>query len=170
MTNEPRVDERPATPYVAIRRSVPMSGLAGVADEIPHVIERAHALGLEPDGPPFFRYDVIDMARELVVEAGIAVAREVAPGTALGDLEAGILPAGRYATVVHVGRPDTLVDATARHLRWAADAGLAFDVRPSDDGDVWGCRLERYLTDPRVEPDADRWETELAFRLADDSA
>jgi len=147
-----------------------MSGLAGVADEIPRVIERADALGLVLDGPPFFRYVVVDMARELVVEAGIPVAGEVPPGTDLGDLEAGVLPPGRYATVVHVGPPDSLEGATGQLLRWAADTGLTFDVRPGDRGDVWGCRLESYLTDPREEPDTSRWETELAFRLDGDSA
>jgi len=170
MTNEPRVAERPATPYVAVTRSVPMSGLAGVADEIPRVIGQADRLGLTVDGPPFFRYVVIDMERELVVEAGVPLTALVAAGTDLGDLEAGVLPAGRYATVVHTGHPDTLADATGRLLRWADDAGLRFDVRPGDRGDVWGCRLESYLTDPRVEPDMSRWETELAFRLADDPA
>jgi hypothetical protein len=34
-------------------------------------------------------------------------------------------------------------------------------------GGALGCRVESYLTDPRVEPDMDRWETEPAFRLAD---
>jgi len=29
------------------------------------------------------------------------------------------------------------------------------------------CRLEIYLTDPSVEPDMSKWETQLAFRLAD---
>jgi effector-binding domain-containing protein len=168
--NEHHVTERPATPYVAVTRSVPMSGLAGLADEIPHVIERADALGLTPAGPPFFRYDVIDMEGELVVEAGIPVAGAVPPGTELDDLEAGILPAGRYATVVHVGHPDSLEEATARLLRWAADTGLTFDAGPGERGEVWGCRLESYLTDPRVEPDMSRWETELAFRLGDASA
>jgi hypothetical protein len=29
------------------------------------------------------------------------------------------------------------------------------------------CRLEIYLTDPGKQPDMDKWETQLAFRLAD---
>ena len=38
---------------------------------------------------------------------------------------------------------------------------------PSADGDRWGARLEFYLTDPREEPDMSKWQTQLAFRLAD---
>ncbi|MFC8732871.1 GyrI-like domain-containing protein [Luteimicrobium sp. NPDC057192] len=170
MTNEPRVAERPPTPYVGVTRTVTMATIAEIADQIPRVIESAVALGLEPAGAPFLRYDVIDMARELVVEAGIPLAHPAPPGTPLGDLEAGALPGGRYATVVHVGHPATLADATAALLRWAADGGLAFDVLTDERGDVWGCRLESYLTDPRDEPDMSRWETELAFRLAGDPA
>jgi len=40
-------------------------------------------------------------------------------------------------------------------------------VTPTDAGDAWGARLEVFLTDPRVEPDIERWQTELAFLLAD---
>ena len=170
MTYEPRVAERPPTPYVGVTQTVTMTTIAEIADQIPRVIESAVALGLTPAGAPFLRYDVIDMARELAIEAGIPLADDVPPGTPLGDLEAGVLPGGRYATVVHVGHPATLADATGSLLRWAADAGLTFDVRTDERGDVWGCRLESYLTDPRDEPDMSRWETELAFRLAGDPA
>jgi hypothetical protein len=37
----------------------------------------------------------------------------------------------------------------------------------TDAGEVWGRRLERYLTDPAKEPDPSRWETVLEFRLQD---
>ena len=34
-------------------------------------------------------------------------------------------------------------------------------------GERWTSRLEWYLTDPAQEPDMTKWQTELAFRLAD---
>jgi hypothetical protein len=52
-------------------------------------------------------------------------------------------------------------------LDWAAEQGLTWDVSPSEDGDRWGARLEFYLTDPAEEPDMSKWQTQLAFRLAD---
>jgi len=82
-------------------------------------------------------------------------------------VQAGILPAGRYATLRHTGAPDTLVAATIVLRDWAAAEGLKWDVSQSADGEVWGCRLENYLTDPAVEPDLAKWVTELAYRLAD---
>jgi hypothetical protein len=66
-----------------------------------------------------------------------------------------------------VGAPETLAGATASLLDWAAAEGLAFDMSPSPEGERWGCRLEIYLTDPRDQPDMNKWETRLAFRLAD---
>jgi effector-binding domain-containing protein len=121
------------------------------------------ARGLAPAGAPFFKYNVIDMTRELEVEAGVPVA---APVDGDGTVLFGVLPAGRYATLTHVGHPSELVDATKALLDWAAGQGLSWDVSPGDRGERWGSRLEIYLTDPSVEPDMSKWETELAFRLA----
>jgi effector-binding domain-containing protein len=104
------------------------------------------------------------MERLLEIEAGVPVAAHVAPE---GDIRSGVLPAGRYVTVTHVGHPDELAGVTGDVLDWAARQGLAWDVTQTADGQRWGCRLEVYNTDPRVEPDMAKWETELWFRLAD---
>ena len=104
------------------------------------------------------------MARELEIEAGVPLAAAVD-----GDdhVVAGVLPAGRYATVTHTGHPSELVDVTGALLDWAAEQGLTWDISPAEDGDRWGARVEFYLTDPREEPDMSKWQTQLAFRLAD---
>jgi len=104
------------------------------------------------------------MARELEMEAGVPVATATD-----GDdqMVAGVLPAGQYATLTHVGHPSELMAATKALLDWAAEQGLTWDVTPSEDGDRWACRLENYLTDPRQEPDMNKWVTQLAFKLAD---
>ncbi len=107
---------------------------------------------------------MIDMDRQLEVEAGVPV---VTPVQADGDVVAGVLPAGRYATVLHVGHPSELVGATGALLDWGAGEGLKWGTSPGADGDHWACRLEIYLTDPQQEPDMSKWETLLAFRLAD---
>jgi hypothetical protein len=60
-----------------------------------------------------------------------------------------------------------LINVTADLLRWAADRDLVFDQHAGPEGEVWGCRLEIYETDPDDEPDMNRWVTTLAFRLAD---
>jgi len=85
--------------------------------------------------------------------------------TVEGDeqIQAGVLPAGDYATVVHTGHPDTLITATRDLLNWAEKEGLDWDA----DGRTWGCRLEEYLSDPAEVSDMNQWQTRLAFRLRD---
>jgi effector-binding domain-containing protein len=121
------------------------------------------ARGLEPAGAPFWRYNVIDMARKLEVDVAVPVAAAVD-----GDdhVVSGVLPAGRYATLTHVGHPSELAGVTKTLLDWAAGEGLTWDMSLGEDGERWGARLEIYLTDPSEEPDMSKWVTELAFRLA----
>lgn len=158
----PTVVERPAQPYVAIRGAVTMTTIGRVADRFDEVFGLLGRQGVEPAGPPFLRYRVIDMERQLVLEAGVPVASDV---EVEGDVLLDELPAGRYAEVTHHGHPDGLVDATAALLAWAETQGLIWDVRESPDGEVWGSRLERYVDEPG-RPMED-WDTELSFRLAD---
>jgi effector-binding domain-containing protein len=78
----------------------------------------------------------------------------------------GVLPAGRYATVMHVGHPSQLAGATKALMDWATAQGLSWDAWPDGGGERWASRLEIYLSDPAQEPDMSRWQTELACRLA----
>jgi hypothetical protein len=50
---------------------------------------------------------------------------------------------------------------------WPAGQGLSWDMSPGEAGERWGSRLEIYLTDPSQEPDMSKWQTQLAFKLAD---
>jgi effector-binding domain-containing protein len=165
MLTEPEVITRKAQPYVAIRASVTMQTLGMILPELhPQVFAWLGEHGIAPAGPPFWKYNVIDMERALEVEVGAPVATAVD-----GDdrVLAGVLPAGRYVTLRHTGHPDGLYDATASLLDWAKQQNLAFDVSQTEDGEWWAARLEIYETDPAVEPDMTKWTTQLAFRLAD---
>ena len=164
MNAEPEVTQRAAQPYAGISAWVPMAAVGSLADRIPEIFGRLGARGIAPAGPPFFRYHVIDMSRELLVEAGVPVVSAVDDD---GEIRGGILPGGRFAVMTHTGPPDTLVAATAALLEWAEAHGLAWDVAHVDEGEKWGCRMESYLTDPAEQPDMTQWQTQLAFRLAD---
>jgi RNA polymerase sigma-70 factor (ECF subfamily) len=160
----PEIQERAAQPYVAVRRTVTMTTIPEIADKLPVVFGWLGAQGIAPAGPPFLRYNVIDMARELEMEAGIPVATEVEGD---GEVHGGVLPAGRYATALHHGHPEGLADATRDLLAWAAEQGLAWDKVGTPRGERWAARLESYLSDPAEVPDMKDWETVLAFKLAD---
>ncbi|MEV0713062.1 GyrI-like domain-containing protein [Asanoa sp. NPDC050611] len=161
MTSEPTVTDRPAQDYVAIKRTVTMSSIADIADRIPDVFAFLRERGIAPAGAPFLKYDVIDMEADLVIEAGVPVSMPVAGS---GEIFSDVLPAGRYATVTHVGHPDELVEVTGNFLSWAHGRDLEFDRHDSPAGDVWRCRLEIYHSNP-LEVAIDKWETELAFLL-----
>ena len=160
----PREHAAQEQPYVAIRGHVSMAELGAFAARTGEVFAWLGARGLPPVGPPFLKYNVIDMMRQLEVEAGVPVA---APANGDGEVLPGVLPAGRYATLMHTGHPSELVGTTKALLDWAAAQGLTWDMSPGETGDRWASRLEIYLTDPREEPDMSKWVTQLAFRLAD---
>jgi effector-binding domain-containing protein len=158
------VVERTEQPYVGRRETITMTTFNQIADTLPDVFGWLAGQRIDPAGPPFFRYRTIDMERALEVEAGVPVARQVEVSA---PLIADTLPAGRYVAKTYVGHPDGLVDETARLLEWAKQQGLPWDVRDSPEGEAWGCRLELLLTDPSVEPDMNKWRTDLMFKLAD---
>lgn len=163
--SEVRVEERPAQLYVAMRARVTMRSIGA---ELPALMPRVFGWlgqrGIAPVGPPFWKYNVIDMERGLEVEVGVPVAEAAA---ADDHVIAGVLPAGRYATLTYTGNPAGLLGGTTALLEWGGKEGLAWDVAPAPEGDRWAARLEIYLTDPAAEPDMDRWVTQLAFRLRD---
>nr|WP_296076066.1 GyrI-like domain-containing protein [uncultured Actinoplanes sp.] len=159
---QPTIVEQGEQPYVGRRETITMTEFARVADHLPGMFGRLAERGVPVAGAPFLRYRVIDMSADLVVEAGIPVAH---PVDTPPPLFADTLPAGRYATLTHVGHPDELMGVTARLLDWARDQGLEWDVQPTPTGEVWGCRLEVMTTDPAREPDLHKWETVLRFKL-----
>ncbi|HEY4457354.1 MAG TPA: GyrI-like domain-containing protein [Pseudonocardiaceae bacterium] len=164
MSEEPTIIERPAVPCVAIRATVTMQTIDTIAHRIGDVMGWLGAHGQAPAGPPFIRYNTIDMAADLEVEVGVPTRGPLAGD---GEIVAGELPAGRYVWATHHGAPAGLVASVGSVLAWANARGLKFDSAQTERGEHWGCRVEFYNTDPSVEPNPDNWVTDLAFRLAD---
>jgi RNA polymerase sigma-70 factor, ECF subfamily len=170
----PTVIARAEQWYLGARDTVTMSTVPRIADRIPQLLSLMTRALVPPAGAPFLRYRTIDMAHGLVIEAGVPIEAPFDPCPTFGDADPIVaelfvasLPAGRYVCTSHRGAPDQLVGVTERLLRWADAEHLPLDVRPSPEGDVWGCRMETFLTDPRIEPDMSNWVTELAMRIAD---
>lgn len=159
-TVEPRIVALPERRYLGIRRTCTTTTVGRVADRVPEIIGHLLSRGGAPAGAPFLRYHEIDPGGALDVEACVPTDDTALVG---GEIAAGTLPAGRYAVLLHRGRPDGLVAATGRLLAWAEREGHAWDRA----GHRWGARTVHFLTHPREQPDPDRWESELAFRLAD---
>jgi effector-binding domain-containing protein len=166
MLSQPGIVTRPEQPYVAIGRRVTMSNLGSILPPlIPQLFEWIARRGVTASGAPFFRYLTIDMENSLDVEVGVPLA---APASGDTTVHPGVLPAGRYASVIHTGPYDELVAANAALQTWARANGHKWAMTHSSAGEQWVSRLEIYLSDPSVETNSARWQTEIAYLLADD--
>jgi len=160
---EPRIDYRAEKPYLGIRIQTPMKGMFKVLDKLFKEMSAWLAQqGVEPSGPLFLRYYVIDMAGEMDMEVGAPVAAAL-PGDS--RVSAGVLPAGRYASLVYVGSGYT---GNKTLVEWAKANSIAWDRWDDAKGDAFRSRYETYLTDSKIEPRKTKWEVEVAIKLADD--
>src|ERR1700722_20571135 len=82
----PEIVPRAEQPYVAIRGHVTMAEIGPFAVRTGEVFGWLGARGLAPAGPPFLKYNVIDMMRQLEIDNGVPVA---APVDGDGDVIAG---------------------------------------------------------------------------------
>jgi effector-binding domain-containing protein len=105
-------------------------------------------------GPAFARFEG-QVDETAVLEVGFPTDRAIEPE---GSAEAGTLPAGRVARVIHAGSFDALSDAWQRLGSWISDQGLT----PSEV--FW----EVYLTEPSPDMGPADLRTELNWLLKTD--
>ena len=156
--------QREAVPYAAIAIAVPMERLASAGPLNGEVFDWLAHQQVAPVGPPFWKYNVIDMAGQLELEVGVATTTLTTADDRVG---VGELPAGRYLETTYHGHPDGLLQATSDLLAHADAQGLTFDKSDSPTGELWAARLEYYLSDPDDQPDMTQWDTTLSFKLID---
>jgi len=164
LVSKPKIDERPEEQYMGIRTQTPFKGMFTVIDK--HLFKELRAWmkqeGIDPAGSPLLRYHVINMEGEMDIEVGIPVAKAL-PGN--GRVCPGLLPGGRYASLIYINNGYT---GNGALTRWGIENGLAFDQWDDPKGTAFGARYERYLTDPKIQPLKTKWEVEVAIKLMDD--
>jgi hypothetical protein len=155
--HEPQLRLRQAQPYLAIAAHVPTQAeFRRAADRgFPELFGWLAEHGVEPAGPLFIRYVEVDDAGDpLDVELAVPVAARVKGD---GRVKADALPAGRWATFLHIGpythatEPD-LAAGRAALRAWADAQGL---TRVG--------YAEHFIKGPGEEGDYTKWETELAY-------
>jgi effector-binding domain-containing protein len=162
MITKPKLDERAEQPYVGIRAQVPTSQFKKIIPQyLGELFGWLEQQGVAPAGAPFMRYHVINMAGNMDVELGVPVATAV-PGD--GRIAAGVIPAGRYASLVYSGV--TGIAGNKALIEWAAKNEIKWDRWDDPNGDAFRSRVEYFLTDPAEEPDRKKWETEVAIKVA----
>ncbi len=134
-----------------------MRDMASVLVPLPgEIFEWLGRKSVPATGPVFWRYLVVDMKKKLEIDVGVPVKAGLrGDGRIISDF----LPAGLYATAVHVGHPDKLMQATAHLLSWAETERIEWRM----DGERWAGRIEWYLSNPAEDPDMKKWKTQLAF-------
>jgi effector-binding domain-containing protein len=158
----PAVVGRKATNYVAVARSVRIPFQKDIDRAMPMVADWLGAQGVDRLGSAIFRYNVIAMP-ELEMEFGFVPPRRKLKSD--GEIVAGVLPEGRYATITHFGHYRHLVQATGTLINWARGMGIRFDVVESQAGDRFASRFELYSNGPMDEPDPDKWETQIFIKV-----
>ncbi|MSW51141.1 MAG: hypothetical protein F2817_09695 [Actinobacteria bacterium] len=173
--HQPRVERRPARPYVGIpARATDEAGFRAAMDEaVPATFGWVVRHGLRPAGGPVVRYRVVDERR--IPEEGpppasfeACVPLEAAAPGVDGRLLADELPAGRWVVALHRGGYSGLAALHRIVLGWAADEGLRIDRTPAPDGTAYRGAIEHFRIGPFEEPDPWRWETDVAYLLAAD--
>ncbi len=161
MLTLPKVTDRKATPYIAVKAIVELP----FDDLIPGIMERLFGhlkeSHLEATGPVFFKHNVVAMPM-IEMEFGVPVDHAQTAG---GDIVSGVLPAGQYAEITYFGPYDDLVTVNGVLIGWARQAGLSFDARDVADGEWFASRLEIYHNSPEEEPDPQKWQTSVAIKL-----
>jgi effector-binding domain-containing protein len=119
---------------------------------------------IAPAGPCFFQYLFIDNNNEMIIEVGVPVQNSVA-----GDdrFIGGTFPAGHYVTIIYRGDYKNIMEGHLALEAWIRQSDWREQRQITDNGIEWGSRTEFYLTDPAADPNPEKWETEIAFLLAD---
>lgn len=161
---EPHIQERDEQSYVSIRTRATLREWSRVNARVAQVFGWLDERGMDRAGPPFYRYWIIgDDDNEFDLEVGVPV--NTVPETE-EPFRVGTIPEGSYVRMVHRGHPDRLERAHEEIRRWADHEGVRLKREIDGGEEVWSGLFEFYLSDPAVEPDLNRWETELLYQVS----
>ncbi len=162
MIGEPAIAHRPERLSMGIRTVTPFRGLFAVRDALLVELRRwVRERQLDEGGPYFLRYHVIDMSGPMDIEVGLMVPRHI---TGEGRVQPGILPAGKYASLIYSRYG---MRGNKALIAWARENGISWDRWDDPAGDAFCCQTESYLTDYRLEPRKSKWQVELSIKIAD---
>lgn len=162
MLTLPKIVKRRPQAYAAIRQDVKIPFQSAVSKAVPKVDGWLGKRGAG-HGPMLIKYDFIKMP-ELTVQIGFAIDDPIE-----GDdiVTAGVLPAGKYATLTYWGHYRNLRTVTGILIDWARANDVAWDAEETPEGDHFASRFELYPNGPKDEPDPEKWETQIFIKVRD---
>ena len=139
-------------PIVGIRATTTMEEIKQVIGALfGEIMEYFTRNGLAPAGMPLTIYHEMDADR-LEMECGMPV---TSPVEGTERVRPGELPAGKVATVTHMGPYEQLGQTWSALMKWMEEEGLQ----------AAGAPWEVYVTDPGEEPDQSKWRTDIFFPI-----
>jgi effector-binding domain-containing protein len=131
--------EQAAQPTLTVRATTPVQGLPQVLGQAYGAIAQCLGqMGEQPAGPPFVLYHNMDM-QALDIEAGFVVTRKLSNQ---GQVQAGEIPAGQFASVLYTGPYDQCGSAYEALTQFIQASGR----------EATGVSYEFYLNDPQQTP------------------
>ncbi|MEO6546724.1 MAG: GyrI-like domain-containing protein [Ferruginibacter sp.] len=165
MITPPITEKRNELPYLSIHRRVNKKDIPAVLPPlIGEVMTFIREKNIAGNFTPFFLYRSMDDQYNFETEVGVLV-NDDAEGNS--NIIKGAFPSGNYATTIYSGDYSTLMEAHSAVESFILKNGLKEKQQKSGNLIEWGGRIEFYLTDPEMEPDTEKWKTEVAFLLED---
>jgi effector-binding domain-containing protein len=151
MAQQCELKERAKQPTLMIRTTTSMQDLSNVLGKAyGAIVQYLGSLGVAPAGPPLAVYYNMDM-ENLDIGIGFPVAKAL-PGE--GKIQAGEIPAGKYASCLYTGPYDEIGDAYDALTAWVEE----------NDYEATGLAYEFYLNDPNETP-PEALQTQILFPL-----
>ena len=155
--------EKSERPYLGIRFETPFNGMFAMVTKALKELRKWNKENvLSAEGPYFVRYYHCDMKSIMDVEVGLTTHARLG---GQGRIQPGLLPNGRYATLVYRGNG---LRGNQALMKWAKDHEITFDALIAGEVESYISRYEAYLTDYRTEPRKLLWDVELSIKIADD--
>ncbi|RYY24079.1 MAG: AraC family transcriptional regulator [Chitinophagaceae bacterium] len=165
MLSDPTIQHRNEQFYLVIPATVHQRDIPQILPPlIPEIKTWMEEHQVAPSGPDFFLYKNMDNSGMMDCEAGFPVNHFVA-----GDerVITGSFPAGKYASIIYTGHFKYMMQAHMALENWIRQQGLQERSQTKNGKTEWGGRVEFYLVDPELEPNPEKWQTEIVFMLED---
>ncbi|NTU65128.1 MAG: GyrI-like domain-containing protein [Chloroflexi bacterium] len=144
------IKDHPERPTLSVRTHAAVQSLPQLFGQTyGALMQYMSEMGAQPAGEPFAAYYNMDM-QNLDIEIGFPVSR---PLPDRGEIKSGALPAGKFASTMHLGPYDTLTIAYEALTQYVRDNGY----------EPTGVAYEFYFSGPETPPE--KIQTQIMFPL-----
>jgi effector-binding domain-containing protein len=115
-------------------------------------------------GAPLIRYLLVDYnSGGIEVDVGVPIGVAVPADPQVYSAQ---IRSGTFATLIHHGPYEALVETTAALMDWARQNKVNWMMAEEHKVTRWEGRVEHYLVRPPDEPNPSRWQTEIAILIS----